>query len=83
MLNTSQEPPAPIKASNQGLKDMDVPCTLKNQDGAKNRSIGKSKTSDHIQIKIKMLNPSQEPPASSKAQNQGLKLKGAMEAFAP
>ena len=41
MLNTSQEPPAPTKASNQGLKDMDVPCTLKNQDGAKNQSTGK------------------------------------------
>ena len=30
------------------------------------------KTSDHNQIKIKMPNPSQEPPASSKAYNQGL-----------
>ena len=30
-------------------------------------------TSDHIQIKIKMPNPSQEPPASSKAPNQDLK----------
>ena len=32
-----------------------------------------SKTSDHIQIEIKMLNPSQEPPASSKTPNQDLK----------
>ena len=32
-----------------------------------------SKTSDHIQIKIKMQNPSQEPPASSKAPNEDLK----------
>ena len=32
-----------------------------------------SKVHDHIQIKIKMSNPSQEPPASSKAQNQDLK----------
>ena len=31
------------------------------------------KTSDHIQIKIKIPNPSQEPPASAKASNQGLK----------
>ena len=31
------------------------------------------KTSDHIQIKIKMSNPSQEPPASSKAPNEDLK----------
>ena len=32
-----------------------------------------SKTSDHVQIKIKMPNPSQEPPASSKAPNENLK----------
>ena len=31
-----------------------------------------SKTNDHIQINIKMPNPSQEPPASSKAPNQAL-----------
>ena len=31
------------------------------------------KTSDHIQINIKMQNPSQEPPASSKAPNEDLK----------
>ena len=30
------------------------------------------KTSDHIQIKIKKPNPSQEPPASSKAQNEDI-----------
>ena len=32
-----------------------------------------SKTSDSIQIKINMPNPSQEPTASSKAQNQDWK----------
>ena len=32
-----------------------------------------SNTSDHIQIKIKMPNLSQEPPASQKAPNQDLK----------
>ena len=32
-----------------------------------------STTSVHIKIKIKIPNPSQEPPASSKAQNQDLK----------
>ena len=31
------------------------------------------KTSDHIKIKIKMPNPSQEPPVSSKALNEDLK----------
>ena len=37
------------------------------------QDLGVSKTSDHIQIKIKMPNPSQEPSASSKAQNEDLK----------
>ena len=35
--------------------------------------MGLSKASDNIQIKIKMPNPSQEPPASSKAPNEDLK----------
>ena len=33
--------------------------------------MGVPNTNDNIQIKIKILNPSQEPPLSSKAQNQG------------
>ena len=33
---------------------------------------GVSDDSDHIKIKIKIQNPSQEPPASSKVQNQKL-----------
>ena len=35
--------------------------------------MGVLKTSDPILIKIKMPNPSQEPPASSKAPNEDLK----------
>jgi len=35
--------------------------------------MGVPKTSDHIQIKIKIPNLSQDPPASSKAPNQDLK----------
>ena len=35
--------------------------------------MGVSKTIDPIQIKIKMPNPSQEPPASFKAPNEDLK----------
>ena len=31
------------------------------------------KINDHIQIKVKMPNPSQEPPASSKSPNEDLK----------
>ena len=36
--------------------------------------MGVSKTSDHIQIDIWLQNPSKEPPASSKPQNQDLKI---------
>ena len=35
--------------------------------------MGVSKTNDHIQIKIKMANPGQEPPASYKSPNLDLK----------
>ena len=35
--------------------------------------IGVAKTSDYIQIKIKMPNPMKEPPASSRAPNQDFK----------
>ena len=35
--------------------------------------MGIPKTSDHIQIKIQMPNPNQEPPASSEIPNQDLK----------
>ena len=40
-----------------------------------------SKTSDHIQIKIKMPNPSQDTPAFSKAQNQDFKGMDILGAF--
>ena len=35
--------------------------------------MGEPKTSDHIEIKIKISKSTQEPPASSKATNQDLK----------
>ena len=35
--------------------------------------MGASKTNDHIQIKIKIANHNQEPPTSSKTQNQDFK----------
>ena len=47
-------------------------ATSKSKQRAKVQNMGVAKTSDHIQIKIKMPNPSQEPPASSKAPNQDL-----------
>ena len=45
----------------------------KSSQRAKIQNMGVPKTIDHIQINIRMLNPSQEPPASSKAPNQDLK----------
>ena len=35
--------------------------------------MGAAKSSDHIQIKIKMQNPSKKPTVSSEAQDEGLK----------
>ena len=50
MSNPSQEPPVPALASNQDLEDMKV---LQNQD-REPWNMGVSKTSDNIQIKIKI-----------------------------
>ena len=52
---------------------MDVLCTLKIKLESQNQIIGVSKTSDYIQIKIKMPNQNQEPSASSIAPNDDLK----------
>ena len=73
MPNPSQEPPASYKAKNYDLKGTDFLFTFKSRLRAKIRIMGVSKTSDHIQIKIKMPKPSQEPRMSSKAQNEDLK----------
>ena len=61
MKNSSQEPPSFSKAPNLDLKYMDVLC------------IFKTKTHDHIQIKIKMPNPCQDPSVFFKVPNQDLK----------
>ena len=66
MQTPSQEPPVPSKAQNQDLKDMDVLVTFKINIESQNFYMVVSKMNDKIQIKIKMLNPSQEPQASSK-----------------
>ena len=73
MPNPSQEPPASSKAPNEDLKDMDVLCTFKSKIESHNSDHRVSKTSDHMQIKIKIPNTSQEPPVSSKALNGDLK----------
>merc|ERR1712081_10946 len=71
--NRSQKPPVSSKASNEDLKDMDVLCTFKIKIKSQNLEYVCTKTSDHIQINIRMPNPSQEPPASFKAPNEDLK----------
>ena len=43
--------------------------------------MGIAKTNDHIKIKIKMPNPSQEPPASTKSPIQDLKDVNALCTF--
>ena len=45
----------------------------KSRERAKILNIVVPKTNDHFKIKIKIPNPSQEPPASSKAQNRDLR----------
>ena len=40
-----------------------------------------TKTSDYIHIKIKMPNPSQEPPVSSRAPNEDLKDTAVLSTF--
>ena len=73
MPNPSWEPPASSKAPNEDLEDMDVLCTFKIKIESQSLSIGVLNNRGHIQINIKMTNPSQEPPASSKAPNEDLK----------
>ena len=43
--------------------------------------MGVSKTIDNIKIKIKITNPNQQPPVSSKAQNQDLKDRNVLCTF--
>ena len=61
------------EAPNEDLNDIDVLCTFRNRKKVIIWIMVVSKTSDHIHIKIKIPNPSQEPPAPSKAPNEDLK----------
>ena len=72
LQNLSQEPPASSKTPNKALKDIDVLCTFKTKIENQNSDHGCIKNSDHIKIKIKMPNHSQEPPAATKASNEDL-----------
>ena len=73
MPNPSQEPPASSKAPNEDIRDMDVLCTFKVMMESHRYIMGISKTSDDVQIKIKMTNPGQKLPASSKSPNEDIK----------
>ena len=70
-----------LQSSKCVLKSMDVLCTFKIKKRNKIQNIGLSKTSDHIQIKIKIPNPSYDPPASPKAQILDLKDIGVLCTF--
>ena len=71
--NPSQEPPVSSKAPNEDSRTWMFFAPSKSREQAKIYITDISKTSDHIHIKIKMPNPSQEPPASSKVPNEDLK----------
>ena len=73
MPNPGQEPPASSNAPNKVIKDINVLCTFTIKIESQSSDHGCIKTSDHIQIKIKMPNSSQKHPASSKAPNEDLK----------
>ena len=73
MPNPSKKHPASAKAPNEDLKNMDVLFTYKIQVESQMWIIGVSKTSNHIQIKIKRPKFSQDPPDPTKAPNQDLK----------
>ena len=70
MPNPSQEPPASSKAKNQDLKEIDDLCTFKMKIESKNFYQGYIKDQWPYPNKIKMPNPTQESPASSKAPNE-------------
>ena len=73
MPNPSQEPSLSSKAPNQDLKTWMFFASSKSISTAKIQIMGVSKTSDHIQIKIKRPNLIQEPPAPTKISNKDLK----------
>ena len=56
-----------------------APSKSRERDQIWNKAV--SMTSDNIQIKIKIPNSSQEPPASSKAPNEDLKDMDALSTF--
>ena len=72
MPNPSQEHPASSKALNEDYKDMMFLAPSKSRKRANIWIMAILKTSNHNQIQIKMPNPSQKPPVSSKAPNEDM-----------
>ena len=70
--NPSQKHPVSSKAPNHDLKDNDILCPIQIKIESKLWNMGISKTNEHIQIRIRMIRQSQEPPASSKAINTSI-----------
>ena len=62
-----------LQSPNEDLKDMNNLCIFKIKIESQNSDHECNKASECIQIKINLLNSSQEPPASSEAPNQDLK----------
>ena len=69
MPNPSHEPPASFKTPTQDLEDMDVLCIFKFKMENHNLEHGCIKDQYNDKIQIKIPNPSQEMPTSSKAKN--------------
>ena len=76
MPNPTQDPPESSKAPDEDLKDMMFFAPLKSRERAKIGIMGVPTTIDHIQIKNKMPNPSQETPVSFKVPNWDLRGHG-------
>ena len=67
--NPSQELPASSRASNHNLKDIDIlwAFNFKRESQIQNNNI--AKTSNPLQVNIKIPKPCQKPPATSKVPN--------------
>ena len=81
MPNPSQDPLVTSEATNEDLKDMDNLCTFKIMIESKNSEHSSTKDQWPYQINMRIPNPNQEPPVSSKAPNLDLKDMDAFSTF--
>ena len=73
MINSSPDPPAPTKAANKDLKDMDVLCAFKIKTESQNLELGCVKDLWLYPNKNQDAKPQSEPPVLTKAPSQYLK----------